>query len=188
MESNRGDSHRCYTENIWDKENFFKEYKKKHISKAILEIYHTLHQYMSTKDTEVYFGDITLDGEIINKRNIKILNLDPKSIYESTEIETKNSILITNPTYIEGKTLKDYEDQLWKNTTQCICDAITRYIETLTKVKFTDMYGVTPNNIKIHIKDNNAELIITDISCNIRNFFHSGKNAVALDELCQKNS
>ncbi|HBB03952.1 TPA: hypothetical protein DCZ39_03560 [Patescibacteria group bacterium] len=67
---------------------------------------------MSTKDTEVYFGDITLDGEIINKRNIKILNLDPKSIYESTEIETKNSILITNPTYIEGKTLKDYEDQL----------------------------------------------------------------------------
>jgi len=45
------------------------------------------------------------------------------------------------------------------------------------------MYGVVPINVKVHIKDGNTELIVTDISCNIRNFFYSGKNAVILDGL-----
>lgn len=180
---NSGDANNYYTENISNKEIFTKEYKQEHIYKYILEAYHTLHQYMAIKEKEVYFGDLTIDGQKIDTRKINILDLNPRWIYETSNIETKESLLITNPTYISGKTLKDYEIQLWKETNQRICDAITRYIETLTKINFTDMYGVSPINVKIDIQDNTAQLIVTDISCNIKNFFHSGKNAVILDEL-----
>jgi hypothetical protein len=48
------------------------------------------------------------------------------------------------------------------------------------------MYGIAPINVKIHIKDGNVELIVTDISCNIKNFFYTGKNAVILDTLGKK--
>ena len=52
---------------------------------------------------------------------------------------------------------------------------------------FTDMYGITPNNIKVQIKGNTAKLIITDISCNIKHLYYTGKNAVLLNELQQSN-
>ncbi len=186
MESH-SDSCRYYSEQMKDKEIFFKEYKENHINKTILEVYHILHHHMSEKDKNgIYFGDIIIDGQTIDTRNIKILDLDPQWIYEANEIETKDDILITNPTYIPGKTLKDYEDQLWKSTIQHICEAITKHIETITKVNFTDMYGIAPINVKIHIKDGNVELIVTDISCNIKNFFYTGKNAVILDTLGKK--
>lgn len=57
----------------------------------------------------------------------------------------------------------------------------------ISKVKFIDMYGVVPINVKIHIKNNTAELIVTDISCNIKNFFHCEKNAVILDNLFKED-
>ena len=112
MERQTGDAYSFYTENIGDKELFFKEYRHDYISKTILGIYHTLHNYVSSKTKEVYFGDITLDGKKIDKRNIRILELDPKEIHEATEISTKVPILTTNPPYIPGKTLQEYEDQL----------------------------------------------------------------------------
>lgn len=183
MEPHKGDAYNYYVENIGDKEIFVKEYRKDHIAKTVLEVYHTLHHYMSKKEKKVYFGERFLDGQTIDTRTIKILDLDPQWVYEANDRESKQRTFITNPTYIPGKTLQEYEDQLWKNTIQCICDAITKYIETITKVNFTDMYGVVPINVKVHIKDGNAELIVTDISCNIRNFFYSGKNAVILDGL-----
>lgn len=183
MESNNGDSYRYYVENIGDKEVFFKEYKKWHITKTTLEIYHTLHHHLAKKEKEVYFNDIVVDGRRIERRKIKILDLDPEWIYETNNIETKKDILITTPIYISWKTLKDYEDQVWEKTIQNICDAIGRYIETISKVSFGDMYGVAPINVKIHIKDHTAELIVTDMSCNIKNFFYSGKNAVILNNL-----
>ena len=187
MTENSGDAHTYYVENIGNKEIFSKEYKKERTEKIALEIYHLLHHYMSTKNKDAYFGDTILDGTIIDNRNISILDLDFQWIYEATNTKNKEEILITNPTYIPGKTLKDYEDQLWKEKTQQICDAITRYIEMISKVKFIDMYGVVPINVKIHIKNNTAELIVTDISCNIKNFFHCEKNAVILDNLFKED-
>lgn len=184
----QGDSYNYYTENIGSKKLFFKEYRNNHISKTIVEIYHALHRYTSKQTKEVYFGDITLDGQKIDTRKIRILELDPTWVHEATEITTKEHIVITNPDYIPGKTLKEYEDQLWTDMTLNICDAISRHIETITKVNFTDMYGVAPINVKIIIKDNRAELIVTDMSCNIRSFFHSWKNAVILDQLLHKAS
>jgi hypothetical protein len=56
----------------------------------------------------------------------------------------------------------------------------------LTQVHFTDMNWITPNNIKIHIKENTADLTVTDISCSIKNFFNTEKNAVVLDTLGKK--
>ena len=188
MENQSGDAYKFYTENIGGQEIFFKEYKNDYIGKTILEVYHTLHNYVSSKTKEVYFGDITLDGKKIEKRNIRILRLDPKEIHEATEISTKVPILITNPPYIPGKTLQEYEDQLWSNIIRSICDAISKHIEMITKVKFTDMYGVAPINVKVHIKDNNVELIVTDMCCSIKNFFYSGKNAVILDNLIKEIS
>ena len=186
MESH-GDSCRYYSEQIKDKEIFFKEHKENYINKTILEMYHTLHHHMSKHDKNgVYFGDIIIDGQKIDTRNIKILDLDPEWVYEANEIETKDDILITNPIYVPGKTLKDYQDQIEKRTIENICDAITRYIELITQVRFTEMNCITPNNIKLHIKGNIAELIVTDISCSIRNFFYAEKNAVVLDKLHKK--
>jgi hypothetical protein len=74
-----GDSCRYYSEHIKDKEIFFKEHKENYISKIILEMYHILHHHMSGKDKKgVYFGDIIIDGQKIDTRNIKILDLDPQ--------------------------------------------------------------------------------------------------------------
>lgn len=187
MESSNGDFYRYYAENIGGKEVFFKEYKKWHINKTTLEIYHTLHHHLAKQEKEVYFGDVVLDWNTIERRNIKILDLDPEWIYEINDIETKKDILITTPIYIPWKTLKDYEDQIGPRTTQHICEAIERYIEMLSKVSFSDMYGVAPINVKVQIKDHTAELIVTDISCNIKNFFYSGKNAVILDNLFKES-
>ncbi len=188
MTENIGDSDSCYLEHIWRKEIFVKEYKKDYINKTILEIYHTLHHYMYTKKKEVYFGDISIDGRKIDIRSIEILDLDPQWIYETKNIETKETMLITNPTYVPWKTLNEYEDQLGKERTWAICEAITRYIEIISNIKFTDMYWVTPINVKVKIRGNIANLIVTDMSCSIKKFFYSWKNAVILDKLFNINN
>ena len=180
------DAYNYYVENIGGKELFFKEHKKERISKNILELYHTLHHSLTHQDKEVYFWDTTIEGKKIDRRKIHILDLDPNEIYEVTNIENKENIILTNPAYIQGNTLQEYESEISKERVRMICDAITRNIEMKTKLKFTDMYWVTPNNIKVHIKDTTAELIVTDISCNIKNFFHTGKNIIILDEIQKK--
>jgi hypothetical protein len=107
-----GDSYRYYVENIGGKESFFKEYRKNHIGKTILEIYHILHNYVSKQEKEVYFGDIAIKGKNIDTRKIKILELDTQGIHKTTDLQTKTPLLITNPRYIAGKTLKDYEEEI----------------------------------------------------------------------------
>ncbi len=181
------DSYDCYKENIWDKERFFKEHKKERIGKSILELYHTLHHSLSNQSKEVYFWDAILENKKIEKRKIQILDLDPKGVYEATHIQDRKDIIITNPKYIPGKVLQDYEHELGKERIQMICNAITRDIEMKTKLKFIDMYGVTSNNVKIHINENIAELIVTDISCNIRSLFYTWKNAIILDNIQKEN-
>ena len=78
MLANSGDCYRYGKERINGKDIFFKEYKAEYLSKERLEIYHALHHYLSSKESKVYFGDIVLDGEKINRRKIKILDLDPQ--------------------------------------------------------------------------------------------------------------
>jgi hypothetical protein len=177
------DAYNYYVESIGDKKLFFKEHRKERISKGILELYHTLHHSLTHQDKEVYFWDAKIEGKKIDTRKIHILDLDPKWIYEATNIENKEDVIVTNPKYIPGKILQEYESEIGKERVSMICDAITRSIEMKTKLKFTDMYWVTPNNIKVHIKDTTAELIVTDISCNIKNFFHTGENVIILDTL-----
>ncbi len=181
-----GDTSAYYTETINNKEIFTKEYNTNYINKHMLELYHALQHNMSSYKKEIYLGDTILDGEKIEKREISIIKLDTKWIYEASTLHKKN-ILITNPTYIPGKTLEEYENDIGKTRVHILCNNITQDIERKSGIMFTDMYGITPNNIKVHIKNHTAKLIITDISCNIHHVYHTGKNAVILDTLKKSN-
>lgn len=98
----------------------------------------------------------------------------------------KQSLLITHPEYIPGKTLKEYENEIGKMRIDILCNNITQDIQRKSGILFTDMYGITPNNIKVQIEGTTAKLIITDISCNIKYLYQTGKNALLLDTLAKE--
>ena len=57
---------------------FRKEYKEERISRSILELYHMLHERLSKTEKEIYFGEIMLNGQMIDTWKIRILELDPE--------------------------------------------------------------------------------------------------------------
>ncbi|MCF7834939.1 hypothetical protein K9M48_02690 [Candidatus Gracilibacteria bacterium] len=180
-----GDATKYYSKTILGEKRFIKEFEPEYLSQDRIQSYHIIHKYLSKYTKDVYFGDIEIDGKKIENRKINILSLDPKLVFSKKNKKGKD-IIITNSEYIEGKTLEDYRDQIGDNIINSICDAITKYIQQLTGIEFTDMYGVTPINIKINIKDGTAYLVVTDISCNIRNLFYTGKNIIKIQELTNK--
>lgn len=180
--NNSWDSYAHYKQNINWKEIFIKEYKEKYISKHIVELYHILQNFLSNYKKTAYFGNVTIDNTEIIDREIEILDLNPEATFKANNLQ-KEEILITQAKYIEGKTLKDYEDEIGKKRINIICQNITKDLERKTSIVFTDMYWVTSNNIKINIKWNTAKLIVTDISCNIKNLYHTEKNALLLNEM-----
>lgn len=180
--NNAWDCYDYYVEKIHEHTIFIKEYDNNYISKHILELYHTLQKSLSSYKKEIYLGECSLEGKKIDKREIIILDLSPEEIYEASTLN-KKTILITYPKYIPGKTLKEYENEIGKTRIQILCDNITQDLQRKSGILFTDMYGITPNNIKVQIKENIAILIITDISCNIKHLYQTGKNALLLEQL-----
>jgi len=181
----QGDCIKYYSEIIsWEK-RFIKEFNPEYLSKDSIESYHILHKHLSNYEKDVYFGDIIINWIKIDNRKIKILCLD--SLQISTEKnENWKEIIKTNNQYIEWDTLEDYRDHLWDIVVNSISDSITRYIQQLTWINFTDMYWVKPINIKINIKNWIAYLTVTDISCNIKNLFYVWKNIIKIQEIIKK--
>lgn len=174
-----------FTEEIQWEKKFIKEFDEEYLSEDTLKDYHILHTYLGKYEKDVYFGDIEIDWEKIDNRNIRILPLDQELI--STQENKKWEFIIkTIAEYIEWKTLEYYRDKIWKDVINQISDSITRRISQLTWIEFTDMYWVKPINIKINIKDWTAYLIVTDISCNIKNLFYTWKNILKIKELAKK--
>lgn len=172
------DSH-VYIENLSGTTFIYKQYKE-HITREILDIYHTIHGTISQKPFEIIIShSIHFNSQTIKKIHFSVLDLASTPIHESCEYtpweKPINSIkLTTHPTYIPWEVIAEVFYKFYSpDISDTILDhhiaklfykAITERHPELCQTSDTLWSFIDLNNIKIvNISENIMQCIITDL-------------------------
>lgn len=137
--------------------------------------YHKIQNSTKLRENIISFPEsVTLLWNKINIFVVDILKLDENNIVEASDIKTKQSVIITNPPYIEWNTFNEYlknlEYQKTKEIKQILVDNIVsdRLSYPLNWWNF-HLSQISTFNIKVtKIENWTMYLLITDIAQKIK--------------------